>query len=124
MAQEAKHYKLRCIVCPEGCDIEADEVDGEFTFAKGICKRGQDYARQEIVQPCRVLTTTVPLNGGQVAMLPVRTVDSIPKDRLMDAMQQIASLTADAPVSIGDVICPDIAETGVALHACRTVDAK
>ena len=121
MVHETKKHKVLCIVCPEGCEMEVTDVNGELTFPKGVCRRGQDYAHQEIVNPCRVLTTTVRLNGGDVNMLPVRTSDPIPKQLLTEAMQQIASITTTAPVNIGDMICDDIAGTGIALHACRTI---
>ena len=43
------------------------------------------------------------------------------KKKLLDAMNQIASITLDAPVNLGDIVCHNIAQTGIALVACRTV---
>lgn len=117
-------HKLLCIVCPEGCEMEVVEKDGTFVFPKGICQRGQDYARQEIVDPRRILTSTVRLTGGDVEMLPVRTTLPIPKEKLLEAMDQIAGTTAEAPVRIRDVLTPDVAGTGVALIASRSVGKK
>lgn len=121
MSQETPKHHLLCIVCPEGCEMEIEEKNGELLFPKGICRRGQEYARQEIYNPCRVLTTTVQVNNGRIAMLPVRTSQPIPKAKLIDAMRQIASITVDTPVAVGEVICEDIVNTGVTLVACRTV---
>ncbi|MCP4400027.1 MAG: DUF1667 domain-containing protein, partial [bacterium] len=59
MSQETFTRKLLCIVCPEGCEMDIDARDGELVFPQGICHRGQEYAAQEIYNPCRVLTTTV-----------------------------------------------------------------
>ena len=121
MSQKTSKHHMLCIVCPEGCEMEIEEKNGELLFPKGICRRGQEYARQEIYNPCRVLTTTVPVNNGKIAMLPVRTSQPIPKSTLIEAMQYIASITVNAPVSVGDVICENIVNTGIALVACREI---
>ena len=104
--------------------MDIDEKDGDLVFPKGICRRGQEYARQELYNPCRVLTTTVPIRDGEIAMLPVRSSQAIPMAKLIEAMQQIANIEEKAPVKIGNVICRDIAGTGVSLIACRTISAK
>ena len=124
MSQENSKHNLLCIVCPEGCEMELYEKDDELIFPEGICRKGQEYARQEIYNPCRVLTTTVRVHGGEVAMLPVRTLQPIPKAKLIKAMQQIANLEVKAPVKTSDVICQNIANTGVSLVACRTISSN
>ncbi len=123
MSEEQRH-KLLCIVCPESCEMEVVEKQGTFVFPKGICQRGQDYARQEIVDPRRILTSTVSLTGGKVEMLPVRTTQPIPKEKLLEAMDQIAGITAHAPVRIRDVVISDVAGSGAALIASRSVDKR
>lgn len=123
MSQETPKHHLLCIVCPEGCEMEIEEENGELLFPQGICRRGQEYARQEIYNPCRVLTTTVKVSNANIAMLPVRTSQPIPKAKLIDAMRQIASITVDTPVSVGEVICEDIVNTGVVLLACREIQS-
>lgn len=124
MKQKNETHSLLCIVCPEGCEMDVTEADGELVFPDGICRRGQDYARQEIYDPSRVLTTTVPITGGETAMLPVRTVEAIPKPLLIEAMEQIASIRVSAPVRIGDTVVEDVAGTGTPLVASRTVRVR
>ena len=117
----AKSHQVLCIVCPQGCEMEITESGGTLEFPKGICARGQAYAKQEIYNPCRVLTTTVVLEGSDIAMLPVRTEAPILKGKLAEAMDQIAHLTARVPVHRGDVICDNVAGTGIKLIATRTL---
>ena len=124
MSDESETYHLHCIVCPEGCEMEVGREGGEFVFPDGICRRGREYARQEIDDPCRVLTTTVPVVAGEIAMLPVRTNKPIPRGLLMRAMVGIATLRVEAPVTVGDIVCRSIAGTGVDLVACRSVGRK
>ena len=121
MSKNKKH-KLLCIVCPQGCEMEVSENDSKLCFPKGICKRGQDYAKQEIYNPCRVLTTTVKINSLDFAMLPVRTSAAIPKEKLEIAMQQIAKIKVNAPIKLGEIICQNIATTGIKLLASRTIE--
>ena len=118
---ETKEYKILCIVCPLGCEMQITQSDGELHFAEGICRRGQEYARQEIYNPCRLLTTTVKISSSEFGMLPVRTSGPIPKGKLGRAMQQIAEICVAAPVELGDVVCEDVADTGVSLVASRTI---
>ena len=44
--------KYTCIICPNGCEIEAEVLDGEIKSVSGFtCKRGEEYVRQEILAP-------------------------------------------------------------------------
>ena len=119
MAKPPNARTMLCIICPEGCEMDITETNGELSFSKGICRRGQEYARQEIAEPARVLTTTVRLIGSDIAMLPVRSATPIPKEKLIEAMDQIASKNVEAPVEVGQEIVKDIAGTGVRLIATR-----
>lgn len=124
MSDEPRKHHLLCIVCPEGCEMDVVERDGELIFPKGICRRGREYAHREIYNPCRVLTTTVPVEGGEIAMLPVRTSRPVPKPKLIAVMREIASITVAAPIAIGDAIREDVMGTGADLLACRSIAAR
>ena len=117
-------HSLLCIVCPEGCEMEIVEQDGKLQFPTGICARGKEYARQEIYEPARVLTTTVQLLGADIAMMPVRTPQPIPKEKMLPAMDLIASIRINAPVSTGDTVVTNLLGTGVPLLACRDAESQ
>jgi CxxC motif-containing protein len=121
MSENTAERTLLCIVCPEGCELVVQEKDGELVFKTHACKRGKEYARQELTDPRRILTTTIRVGHGAIPMLPVKTAAPIPKGTLMDAMACISRLDVEAPVTMGQVICPDVAHTGTALVACRNV---
>jgi CxxC motif-containing protein len=111
---------LTCIVCPLGCQISV--AAGE---AKGYsCIRGKNWAVQETTMPMRVLTTTVLLKNGELALLPVRTQGSVPKSKLMDCLRHANRLRVQAPVQAGQVLCQDLAATGVSLIAARSAGKK
>lgn len=105
--------KLTCICCPSGCPLTVTVEDGKALSVTGnSCLRGRAYGLQEAESPVRTLTTTVRLEGAERDRLPVRTSRPIPKNLITSVMRYCDSLTAKAPVHIGDVLCADIFSTG------------
>ena len=46
--------KMTCIVCPNGCELEAEIVDGKCISVSGnLCPKGAQYAAQEVEAPKR-----------------------------------------------------------------------
>ena len=51
--------ELTCISCPLGCQISVEMEDGNIISVKGnTCPRGERYARQEVLDPRRTVTST------------------------------------------------------------------
>lgn len=94
-----------CIVCPNGCEIEAEYEGTEVhTVTGNLCPKGRDYVTQELVDPRRTIATSVRVTGGDQPLASVRLTAPIPKARLFDAMAEINACTLVAPVRIGDVV--------------------
>lgn len=78
--------KLICIGCPLGCELCAVLERGEVISVTGnTCKRGDAYARKELVSPERTVTSTVKMRDGR--MLPVRTKTDIPKENIYNTLE-------------------------------------
>jgi len=107
-----------CIVCPVGCHIT---VRGEGQTVHSIegnqCSRGVEYARNEFIQPVRILTTTVRVEGGRTPLLPVRSDRPVPLEKLMACMDVIKEVTVSTPVHRYQVIVPNILGTGANIVA-------
>ena len=117
---EKKH--LTCIGCPMGCPLELTIVDGEIREITGNeCQRGEDYARQEYTNPSRMVSTTVTCVSGLWPRLPVKTAEAVPKNKVLAVVQALHTLEIEAPVQIGDVILDNVAATGIAVIATRTL---
>ena len=117
-------HDLICIVCPMGCrcSIEEDTSAPKGYKVTGItCKRGEDYAIKEITEPTRMLTSTVRIEGARLHRLPVRTSGAIPKERIYDCMDLINHLEVKAPVTMGQVLIPNVFGTGVNIIASRSL---
>lgn len=117
--------ELICIGCPMGCLMTVTMDSGTVLSIEGnTCKRGDDYARREVVSPTRMLTTTVPVIGGERDTVPVKTSGEVPKPRLLDCARALRDVKLTAPVKAGDVILPNILDTGVDVIAVRDVKAQ
>ena len=121
--------QMTCIVCPMGCQlavtygINTMGTPCDVTVTGNTCKRGAGYATEELISPRRTLTTTVRTDRADGALLSVKTSAPIPKGKLFRAMELTDAVTAHVPVHAGDVIIPDFILPGVALIACRDMQA-
>ena len=112
--------ELICIGCPMGCPVMVEMDGGEIVSVSGnTCPRGDAYARKEVTNPTRIVTSTVKAEGGLVEMISVKTKEDIPKDKIFDCVRALKGITVKAPVHIGDVILADVAGTGVDVVATR-----
>ncbi len=112
-----------CTGCPLGCRLEVDAVAGDVIEVRGhTCKRGERYGRQEYLDPRRPLSTTVWVRGARVARLPVRSAESVPRDRLVEVAEALRGVCVDAPVRRGQVVLADVAGTGVDVIASRSLE--
>lgn len=115
---------IRCIVCPTGCQIQAVSKDSDIVFEGYTCKRGLEYAEQEFYEPKRILTTTIRIEDGFLPLIPVRTDKPILKDRLRDALNEIAKTIVKAPVKMGDILIENILELESNIIASRDLVKK
>jgi CxxC motif-containing protein len=100
--------------------MEVTLENGKVTEVTGnTCKRGANYAVDEITNPKRTLTSTVKTDKGM--MLSVKTAQSIPFGKMNEAMKVLAGITVKTPVHIGDVVCADICGTGVDVVATKNL---
>ena len=99
--------ELTCIGCPLGCSITVTLENGEIKDVTGYtCKRGHDYARKEVTNPTRIVTSTVRLTGSATgaAVVSCKTAQDIPKGKIFEIVVALRQVTAHAPVKIGDVL--------------------
>jgi len=115
---------LTCICCPHGCSLKVvKEGDKVVSVTGNSCSRGAAFGEQEVIEPRRVFSTTVPIEGAICGKIPVKLTDQFPKDRLIEAAFEIQKLRLKAPVKVGQVLIKDLlGEKGVNVVACRTLD--
>lgn len=125
MDKAEEKRRVSCIVCPLSCVGEVSIAAGKVTGVTGFtCPRGQNYAREEVTAPKRMLTSTVRVSGGQLPLLPVVSRQPLPKDKIMECARRLSAVTVSAPVREGDVILADILGLGVDVVASRDMAAR
>ncbi|MGF0034073.1 DUF1667 domain-containing protein [Bariatricus sp. SGI.154] len=115
---------LICINCPMGCALAVTMNGTEVVKVSGnTCKRGDIYARKEVTNPTRIVTSTIRVTGGDESMVSVKTKEDIPKGKIMDCVKALKEVTLNAPVCIGEVILENVADTGTDIVATKNVRA-
>lgn len=101
-----------CIICPNGCKIKVEKVDDGFKVEGNICKRGYEFAINEMTNPKRSLCTTVRTSFKDFPRLPVKTDREIPKDMIFKIMEEINKVTVNHIVKNNEIIIENVLETG------------
>jgi len=116
--------KITCIVCPIGCKMLIKTDGTQFEVKDGNkCKRGIEYARNESLDPRRMLTTSILVKGGEWPLVSVKSTQPIPRDRLFPILREIKQITINAPVISGQMIIKSVLNSGIDIVATKTVKA-
>lgn len=113
---------LVCIICPLGCELTAELEKNMVTNVAGFqCKKGKTYAINEILNPCRVLTTTMRTANPDFPLLPVRSSDGVPKTMLIPCMEEIAKIQAPSKINLGEPVLKKLLGLDIDMISCRTI---
>lgn len=116
--------KILCITCPKGCTLEVTREGQTIVEIKPGCKRGHEYAARELVDPRRMVASTVKVQHGIHPLLPVYTSAPFPKGRIRDLLAELHQTEVTAPVVMGAVVIEDVLGTGVNILASRDMPVK
>ena len=117
--------ELTCIGCPLGCPLNVTLEGNEVTEVTGnTCVKGEIYAKKEVTNPTRIVTSSVRVSGGDRVSVSCKTKSDIPKGKIFDVARALKDVVAEAPVNIGDVLVEDVAGTGVAIVATSCARVK
>lgn len=100
---------LTCIICPNSCCLEVFEDDKSILHVHGNkCRRGVEYATQELNDPRRTLSTTVRIRGAIYPLCSVRLNRPLSKKEVFHVMEEIKKHELNAPVHIGQVLIKNV----------------
>ena len=123
MAVEKRHFV--CVVCPIGCEIDVVYDGGKIISMEGNkCEKSEEFVTQELIEPMRILTTTVRIQGARWSVIPVRSDKAVPKRLFPRIIKQLRRIRLQAPVNMLDVVAKDIVGTGDNIIATRTIPRK
>lgn len=112
--------KLICIVCPMGCHLEVD-VKNDYAVTGNQCKRGIAYAKKELTNPTRTVTSTVKIKGAIYNRLPVKTDKEISKKQVFEVLKLLDDVSIISPIKVGSVILRNILDTDINVIASRSM---
>ncbi|MCX7027034.1 MAG: DUF1667 domain-containing protein [Spirochaetes bacterium] len=131
--------EMICITCPMGCHLSIQRLSAsEIAITGNRCAQGEAYAREELLSPKRVVTTTCSIavpkaNAGPKAgdrnqaslyrprRVPVRTKTAFPKERVPELLSILAGIEVALPVRRGQILVADALGSGVDVIATRTM---
>ena len=99
--------KTTCIMCPVGCGLLIEEINGEVVVKGNACLRGQTYGKSEFLHPTRIVTCSL---VGKDKIFYTKTDKPIPKEKMFDVIDAIKNLPIK-DYKIGDVACENILNT-------------
>jgi CxxC motif-containing protein len=106
--------KIVCIGCPFGCrtTLRTDRHGDVVKITGYKCKEGRQYVFKEYRNPVRIFTATVLTENSSRPLLPVRTNRPILKTKLREAALALVKLKVNPPIQVGQVILPNLLNTG------------
>lgn len=113
--------KLICVTCPKGCTLDVTREGNTVIKIDNGCKRGHEYARQELADPRRMVASTIRILGGQHPLLPVYTSAPFPKPRIPELLLLLRKVEVKAPVNLDQTILENVLGTGIDVIASRSM---
>lgn len=115
--------QMICTSCPMGCHLTVDDTDKNNIIVTGnTCPRGKVYGINEVTAPKRMVTGSVKVEGGTIAMVSVKTEQAIDKKLIFDCLEQLKGVTLKAPVHIGDIAVKNVCNTGINIVVTKEVE--
>ncbi len=118
--------KLVCIRCPKGCELKIilDKNENILEITGNSCKLGISYAKDEIKNPLRFVTSTVKVKDGIYPLCPVWTENPIPKSKIFALLSEIKKIEVKAPVKINQIILENFLGSGINIIATRNIEKR
>jgi len=111
-----------CLVCPKSCLLSVSGNSNDVFVRDNDCKRGLEFAKKELTDPERMLTSTVRVENGELPLVSVRSDKPVKKTELKELIKQLDSIVIPAPVFSGQIIVSTLGKNKVNIIATRAVD--
>ena len=116
--------EMTCIVCPNGCKLEVNYEGDNISVKNALCPKGEEYARNELINPVRNVTSTVKVQDGVLQLVSVRSNKPVPKAKMAEIVETLKELELKAPVGFHQIVYSNILDTGADIITTREVKKK
>lgn len=93
-----------------------------YTVTGNSCPRGAEYGKTELIDPRRIITSTVRITAKTARRVPVKPSRASRRAGLWMSVKALESIDVKAPVSAGDAVLKDVAGPGVNIVATKSVE--
>ena len=123
---EVNEKEIICVICPNSCRLKVsqDPKTKEINVKGHLCPRGKKYGISEFSNPVRMLITTMRVEKGTLPVIPVRSIEPIPKLLLLEAVKLVNDTHCVAPIKMGDILIDNVLNTKISVIASRDIDVK
>jgi len=97
-----------CIVCPIGCHLKIEKINGDVKVTGNLCPRGENYGKTEITNPSRIVTCSIPCKEK---IYFVKTSLPVPKKLMFKIIEEIKKIPPKN-FNEGDIVLKNILNTG------------
>lgn len=112
--------EMICILCPVGCHLMIDEENG-YKVTGNSCPKGEGYGKEELLNPTRMVTSIVRVDGGIHSMVPVKTDKAVPKSMTFDVVEELKKVRVQSPQKVGTVVIENVLGTGSNIVLSRDI---
>ena len=108
---------LTCDVCARRCYLTVtlggkNSRGQSFAVSGNSCSNGLDYARTELLDPRRVISTSVATVFPETPRIRVTSKGGVPVDRILEAMAVLEGITIAVRLQPGDIVVEDLLGLG------------
>lgn len=100
---------LTCIRCPIGCSLTVSkDRSGKIKVEGNRCPRGEEYGKQELTDPRRIVTTIKQTKNGTISL---KTDIAVKKQKYFDVLNEIEKTPVTKNYKIGDIFITNVCKT-------------
>ncbi len=117
--------ELICITCPLSCHLSIELKEDTIQSITGnTCPRGVKYAESEMLNPTRMITSTVIIEDSIYKRIPVISSCEIPKNKIFEVMKEINKIKVKAPIKINEILIKNVCGLEANIIASRSMGLK
>lgn len=115
--------EMICIACPLGCRLAAEWDDSytQVVITGNQCARGEEYGREEILSPSRIVTATVAVSDSLEHRVSVKSTAPVPRDMIDELLDTLYAIRLIPPVTVGQAVVNDYSSSGIDIVTTRSV---
>lgn len=114
--------KIICICCPLGCEIEVIKEENNYFISGNKCLKGENYAKEELESPKRIVTATCYLTSIKYSRLPVKSDKAVPKDIIFELLKEIYRTKVNVPIKAGDIVIKNFNNLNIDIISTLTIE--